>query len=358
MYAADLAQELARVTPTWIVCQAPTAAMLRRLADPVPVRSIGPAEAGAAFADAVDAELVRRTPERVVVVIPLPVEEAGTTPDPVAALEAVDARAIPTTAVFQLCHRTFAATDRARSAAGRLTARQRWVAVSRDNRSHLAATFAVPSDRLVVIPNGVALPPSERRHRRFRAELGVDRDASVVVSVGRLVASKRQADAIAAMSRLPGYVRLAIAGEGPEHSALVAQGRGDGIDRRVTLLGHRQDVPALLKDADAFVFPSVAEGASFALLEAMAAGLPVVASRSGSNGEIVRDGVDGYLHRPGDPEDIAAKLRRLAEDPALAARLGSSGRQRVEATFDRDTMVRDTLRLVLGPPGGYDREPA
>jgi glycosyltransferase involved in cell wall biosynthesis len=360
MYAADLARELGRVVPTRLICQAPIQAALRRLAGAAAVTGVGPAESGASFAAAVDGCLSSFVPENLVVVTPLPVEEAGTTPDPVAALEVADARGIPTTAIFQLCHKVFDASAAARRAAERLTQIQGWVTVSHDNRSHLASTFRVPADRLAVIPNGVALRQrNEDEHRRgLRSELGLTHDAFVVLNVGRLVASKRQADAIIAMALLADDVHLAIAGEGPERAALAARVTAAGLASRVTLLGHREDVPALLDDADAFVFPSVAEGASFALLEAMAAGLPIVVARCGSNAEIVRDGVDGYLHQPASAEDVASKLHRLVLDRVSSAALGRSARRRVEADYDRRTMVRDTLRLVLGHRDNAEAESA
>jgi glycosyltransferase involved in cell wall biosynthesis len=357
MYAADLARELGRITPTRLVCQPAIGQELRRLVGPVPVTGIGAAGSSSSFVHAVDAHLAESVPDHLVVVIPLPVEEDGTTPDPVAVLEVADARRIPTTAIFQLCHKVFGATAAARRAAQRLTRTQRWVAVSHDNRGHLARTFGVPGDRVMVIPNGVALrSPGGRLPRgRLCAELGVSEEAFVVLNVGRLVASKRQADAITAMAHLPEGAHLIVAGEGPEHAALTRQAEAAGLGGRVTLLGDRDDVPALLDGADAFVFPSVAEGASFALLEAMAAGLPVVAARCGSNAEIVRDGVDGYLHQPASPEDVAAKLRRLVLDRASAAALGRAARRGVETGYDRRTMMRDTVRLVLGDRGGTEQ---
>lgn len=363
MYAADLAGELNRVTPTRLVCQAPIRADLRRLVGPVPVTGIGPALTGPSFAAEVCEYLSAFTPEHLVVVIPLPVEEAGTTPDPVATLEAADTHGTPTTAIFQLCHRVFDATAAAREAAGRLTRTQRWVAVSHDNRAQLARTFRVPADRLTVVPNGVVVPSPKGggTANSLRSELRLKGDTFVVLNVGRLVASKRQVDAIAAtalLAQLADDVHLVVAGDGPERGALADRVRSAGIDTSVTLLGHREDVPSLLADADAFVFPSVAEGASFALLEAMAAGLPVVAARSGSNAEIVRDGVDGYLHAPASAEDLAAKLGQLVLDRGVAAALGRAARRRVETAYDRRTMVRDTVRLVLRNRDAIDRETA
>ena len=103
-----------------------------------------------------------------------------------------------------------------------------------------------------------------------------------------------------------------------------------GLAGRVHFLGQRDDIPDLLAALDIFVLPSHSEGVSLALLEAMAAGLPVIATAVGGLPEVVTDGVNGLLIPPQDPEALAQALARLLDDPALAKKLGENARQHVE----------------------------
>jgi glycosyltransferase involved in cell wall biosynthesis len=140
-----------------------------------------------------------------------------------------------------------------------------------------------------------------------------------------------------------------IVGDGPERPALEAEIRAAGLLQRVELAGERRDVPQLLEDADVFVLSSRSEGAPLSILEAMAAGLPVVASAVGGVPEIVDDGTTGLLVPPGDAGALAAALERLLADPALRSRLGGAGWERVRERFDLAQLRRSHLEL-------YDRE--
>src|SRR6185295_18528307 len=113
-----------------------------------------------------------------------------------------------------------------------------------------------------------------------------------------------------------------------------------GVADRVQLLGDRSDVPDVLAALDVFVLPSRTEGMSNALLEAMAAGLPVVATAVGGNPEVVAPDGSGLLVPPDDPEAMAAAVARLLAAPAEAARLGAAARRRVEESFGARAMVR------------------
>lgn len=357
MYAADMAMELNQLAPVRLVCHSNIERRIRTLATSVELIDLPGTHTDLKFADALSAALSSSMPDRLLVVVSLPIPEEGTTPDPIDVLEVADALGLPTTVIFQLCHRMFETSGRTRAIADRLTQTQRWVTVSDDNRRHLATTFGVTAERIAVVPNGVALPEQrpDGPAGGIRLSLGLPADAWVVLNVGRLVASKRQIDVVDAMSLLPDDVHLLVAGEGSEGPLLMERAIHLGVEARVTLLGHREDIPELLRAADVFVFPSIAEGASFALMEAMAAGLPVVAARFGSNAEIVRDGVDGYLHRPLSAEDVAEKLLRVRDSDA-AVSLGLAARRRIERSYERGRMVRDTAGLVLGhgrpAPGG------
>ena len=129
-------------------------------------------------------------------------------------------------------------------------------------------------------------------------------------------------------------------GDGPCRAALAALAAGLGIQDQVAFSGEADNVPELLAQASMFVLPSLSEGVSLSLLEAMATGLPVVATRVGGNVEVVEEGQTGFLVPAREPARLAEAIIRLAADPDLACRMGTAGRRRVETTFDVRAMVR------------------
>jgi glycosyltransferase involved in cell wall biosynthesis len=201
--------------------------------------------------------------------------------------------------------------------------------------------------QVVAVPNGIAPRPfPDPAHRaQVRRDLGITNDAILLLSVGRLEPQKNQVDLLRAMNALGarlGGALLAIAGEGPLHDALSARIAELGLTGRCRLLGFRRDVPDLLAAADAFVLSSLWEGTPIVLLEAMAAGLPVVANRIMGNREVVADGETGYLVPPRRPDFLAEALCRLFADPAQARAMGLAGRLRLERQF---TLARTLSRL-------------
>jgi glycosyltransferase involved in cell wall biosynthesis len=152
-----------------------------------------------------------------------------------------------------------------------------------------------------------------------------------VLFVGRLHRQKGLDTLVRALPLLPDPVRVTLAGDGPERAALTRLAAELGVADRLAVTGflpHRA-IPGLLAGADVAVLPSRYEELGTVLVEAMAAGRPVVAAAVGGIPELVRDGVDGLLVPPGDPVALAGAIDRLIADPALAARLGASGRARV-----------------------------
>ena len=145
----------------------------------------------------------------------------------------------------------------------------------------------------------------------------------------------------AAASRL----RLVMIGDGPLRSSAQHELAVAGLGDHAWLPGERADIPALMRTLDCFVLPSIAEGMSNTILEAMASGLPVIATDVGGNPELVRGGETGELVAPGDPEALAARILGLASDPALARSYGRAGRARAEAEFGLDGMAQRYLRL-------------
>jgi glycosyltransferase involved in cell wall biosynthesis len=193
-------------------------------------------------------------------------------------------------------------------------------------------------ERTVVIPNAVdvsAVPRSQH-----------DRATPLIVAVGRLKAPKDFITLVRAFSVLPERsFEALIVGEGPDRPELEQEIRRLGLAGSVQLAGERSDVPELLARADVFVLSSASEGLPVSVLEAMAAGLPVVASRVGGVPEAVLDGRTGVLVRPGDPDELAAALERLVADTALRRRLGAAGRARAGECFDLEPFRRAHVEL-------------
>jgi glycosyltransferase involved in cell wall biosynthesis len=195
------------------------------------------------------------------------------------------------------------------------------------------------ADRTVVIHNGVALDGPRRPP-------GPAARPATLVSVGRLRAPKDFLTLVRAIAALePGSARLRIAGDGPDRAAVEAEVDRLGLGGAVELLGTRNDVPALLAGADVFVLASDSEGLPMSVLEAMAAGLPVVASAVGGVPELVRDGETGFLVPPRDSAALAGALERTVSDPALRDRLGEAARRRVEREFSFERFEREHLEL-------------
>ncbi len=201
--------------------------------------------------------------------------------------------------------------------------------------------------RVVVAYNGVAPIsswPDESLRCRARAELlsGRPDDGPVVLMAGRLDPAKRVDDALAAFAEASRgrRARLVVLGDGPARGALEAMATSLGLHDDVRWLGWRDDAASLMWGADVFLHASEREGLSNAILEAMAAGLPVVATRAGGTAEAVEDGVTGRLVACGDRMALSAALAELMRDPALVRRLGAAGAARVRERFTVSAMAR------------------
>lgn len=197
----------------------------------------------------------------------------------------------------------------------------------------------VPWSKVSVVYNGLPesafcpVPPA-----------ALDTDAPVVLCVANLIAYKGHRFLLHGMARLreQGLVcTLVLAGEGPERATLERMSEQFGID--VRFLGARSDVAALLARADVFVLPSLHEGMSNAVMEAMAAGRPIVATDVGGTGELLRG--RGVLVPPADPEAMADALRRVLTEPGLADYLVKEAREWSRAHLHIDTMIEQHVRI-------------
>jgi glycosyltransferase involved in cell wall biosynthesis len=201
---------------------------------------------------------------------------------------------------------------------------------------------------MTTIPNGIRARGPGAGRDAARVALGLDRDQPVVLTVGRLTVMKGQrhlVDAVPELARRFGGVAVVVIGQGHLHAQLRAQAQALGVADRVHLVGHRADARMLLDAADVFVLPSRHEGMPLVLLEAMDAGLPVVATRVIGSEEVVADGETGLLVRPQDPAALAAAIGRLLEDPALRQRYGRAGRRRYLERFTSARMAVQTAEV-------------
>ncbi|MBD3306149.1 glycosyltransferase [candidate division KSB3 bacterium] len=211
----------------------------------------------------------------------------------------------------------------------------------------------IAEEKIAVIQNGIDLPtfdqlPSRPIYSRTQ-------DALILGNAGRLSPEKGQHDLIDLVKRLQERgirCQVLIAGTGKLAIPLKQDAREAGVEQNVRFLGFVENIKALLESIDMFVLPSRYEGASNALIEAMAAGKPVVAFHVSSNPEIVVDGETGFLVEQGDLSALAHRVEALARDEALRATLGRNARKRVEEHFTMQRVVRELVALIEGTTYG------
>jgi glycosyltransferase involved in cell wall biosynthesis len=221
--------------------------------------------------------------------------------------------------------------DRACTLASRFAGRV--VCVSKDAAA-LSVRSGLPEKRVTTIWNGI-----DTQKFPFRGPC----PTGPAIVVARLAAGKNIDGLIRVVPKIIETVplfTLRIVGDGPCRAALEALSVELGIQEHVAFTGEADNVPEQLGQASMFVLPSLSEGVSLSLLEAMATGLPVVATSVGGNVEVVQDGETGFLVPVDEPAKLAQAIVCLAADPELARRMGTAGRRRVETTFDVRAMVR------------------
>jgi glycosyltransferase involved in cell wall biosynthesis len=216
----------------------------------------------------------------------------------------------------------------------------RYIAVSHYVARRLCKTFAFSSPKLCVVPNSVFVAPYIRPvNAELRAKLIGTIARPFILTVARLDKQKGLNYLLEAAALVPEAMFI-VAGEGPERPALEVHTRALSLNNRVVFLGYRADIDDLLASCDLFVLPSLFEGLPLSVLEAMAAGKPVVATAIGGTDETIIHGETGLLVPPANPAALASAIRALLADPILSRRLGMAGRARVHQQFSAQNMVR------------------
>jgi glycosyltransferase involved in cell wall biosynthesis len=226
------------------------------------------------------------------------------------------------------------------------------IAISRGVQTALAAG-EIPTNSIRLIPSGVDMkrfaPDLPTRHR-IRVQYGLDPYTPLVVSIGSLVERKNHSTLLKSARSLKTQgqnIRYLISGDGPLRSALQEQSQALGLTQEVQFIGFCSEVPGLLSAADIFVHIPLHEGLGVAVIEALAAGLPTIASRTGGIPEIIENGETGILIAPHDSEALSAALITYITNQKFAHQLGTAGQTFVRSRFDMKTMAQTNEALYL-----------
>jgi glycosyltransferase involved in cell wall biosynthesis len=216
-----------------------------------------------------------------------------------------------------------------------------------------------PDDKAIVVYNGIDLsvyeklvPQREELRAKLRASIGAPADAQVVTLVGELNERKQQRVVIEAaphvLEKFP-EARILFVGDGDDRPMLEAAIKERGLENRIIVTGFRADIPEILVGSDALILPSRVEGFGYVLVEAMAAGIPCIASNVSSIPEIVADRSSGILHAVGDSGAVANAILSMLSHPDLAWAMGAAGARIASEKFTLARMLDDVERVFFGP---------
>jgi L-malate glycosyltransferase len=208
----------------------------------------------------------------------------------------------------------------------------------------------VPASRLVLLPYGIRLAELETPLSREEARQAMGVSGFVLGAVGRLEEQKGHRHLLEALSEVKRVIpdaTLLLVGDGRLREDLMRQAQELGLSDRVRFLGTRRDLPLIFRALDLFVQPSLWEGLPLALLKAMGAGLPVVATRVSGVREVILDGINGRLVVPADPEALAGTTVELYRDPEARARLGAAARLTIRDNYSLEAMLARLEQLYL-----------
>jgi glycosyltransferase involved in cell wall biosynthesis len=236
-----------------------------------------------------------------------------------------------------------------------LQAPDRIVTVSRATKEQLLR-HGVPEKLITVVHNAVPAPTHRQvqgdaaSRRQKKVELGIAPDEHLILCAGRLSKEKGQIDMVSAMVRLrkrrPDLaVRLMIIGDGPEHERISQATQAAGLENSIVFTGHLKNLTPYYEAADVVAIPSLSEGSPNVLLEAMAFGVPVVATAVGGIPEIVNDGETALLVPAQDPDAMAAGIERLLSDPVTAATLAGKAQRKVETEYSPESRAKTLIGI-------------
>jgi glycosyltransferase involved in cell wall biosynthesis len=222
------------------------------------------------------------------------------------------------------------------------------IAVSEQVRDDLLRFHVAPADKITVVQYGFALDrrvaPAAAAREAKRAQIGAGENDFVIGWAGRLAEIKRPGDLVRVAAQVPASL-LVLAGDGELRSEVERLAAVHGMADRVRILGYVEDMGAWYGAFDAFLLTSANEGAPVVAIEALAAGVPVVATDAGGTRNVVDDDASGFLASVGAVDALAERLRRLQGDAGLRARLGAEGAARMRVRFSTARMVDDVDAL-------------
>lgn len=232
---------------------------------------------------------------------------------------------------------------------------QQWIGVSEHNRKQIIDSFHVTEEEVLCIYNGAKLTVDSsqvqdrvNQRQQIRRDLGLSPTTQIALTVGRLSHQKGYTDLIPVITQLKTEfpdVKFVWVGDGDQREELIRQIQAHQIEHKVLLLGYRSDVPALLKASDLFVFPTRFEGQPFAVIEAMACGLPIVSSDACGIPELISDKVHGLLFPTGDRDRLLESLRWTLRHPKEMEEMARNAIQRAQ-NFSEENMLSKTLDLL------------
>jgi sugar transferase (PEP-CTERM/EpsH1 system associated) len=224
----------------------------------------------------------------------------------------------------------------------------KYVAVSDRLHDYLLRTVRIPKRKLTTITNGVETarfrPFTKELITRMKLSLNLPKDCLIIGTVCRLDYVKNlpfMVETLKEVLKEEGRLKMLIVGDGPARNSLEETIRACGLIDRIYLLGERGDVEQLMPAFDIFVLPSLSEGTSMTLLEAMSCGVPVIASDVGGNSKIVREGENGFLFKLEEPEMLCNRVKQMLRIEKLREEMGKLGRQTAEREFSIDRMLGD-----------------
>ena len=227
------------------------------------------------------------------------------------------------------------------------------VAVSEQVRVYAMEQEKIEASKIMVIENGIeglgkALISTEKRNR-LRDSLGIEKNGFLLLTTGRLTIQKGHTvllKAIAQNKKRLSTCQFVFAGDGPQKASLQAEAKALGVEKMVLFLGVRSDIPELLQSADLFVQPSLWEGLSLAMLEALLAGSPVLASKVEGVVDVIENGVSGKLVEPGNVEELGKAILELLHNPEMRKKMAKAGMRHAKAHYSIDRMCLQYESLI------------